>query len=208
MLKALVLTTVFFATGVNAQQFSNGTVDVYFQQLSRDGVLDGCSLVFTSLVSDTAYSKGAQIVMNGSIAIRNLRKGQLSFTGKLGTKPFLDTTNRWIEPANFYFSSDSGTTAKVAKVIDSETKGYKLLIGDAFNDSIWTLIEDIINTGEFTVGFNRRPGGQDVYTRVTINTASQSNPDGTVQKTQTTVTPLAFNACFGRLVKDISQQLK
>lgn len=208
MFKRLVLTIVFFAAGVNAQQVSNGTADVYFQQLSRDGVLDGCSLVFTSLVSDTAYSKGAQIVMNGSIAIRTLGKGQLSFTGKLGTKPFLDTTNNWIEPANFYFSSDSGTTARVAKVIQSDTKGYKLLIGDAFNDKIFALIEDILRTGEFTAGFNRKLGGQDVYTLVEVNTSLRSNPDGTAQRTQSTVTPLAFNACLGRLFQQIKTQLK
>jgi hypothetical protein len=207
-LKPLFFTVMLMAAGVNAQQISNGTVDVYFQQLSSDGVLNGCSLVFTSLVSDTAYSKGAQIVMNGSIAIRIVKKGQISFTGKLGTKPFLDTTNKWIEPANFYFSSDSGTTSEAAKVIDSDTQGYKLLIGNAFEGGILELLKDILRTGEFTVGFNRKPGGQDVYTLVKVNTSLKSNPDGTGEREQSNATPLAFNRCLGRLTEKVQQQLK
>jgi len=92
-------------------------------------------------------------------------------------------------------------------MLDAESNGYKLLLANAFDERVLALIMDIIKTQEFTVGFNRKHGGLDVYTVVNINTSLQRNPDGTSQWVQSTATPLAFNSCIGRLFEDIKQQL-
>ena len=199
----VLLLVVVLASAANAQQMPNGTVDVYFQQLSRGGVPEGCSLVFTALTADTAYLKGAQVTMNGTIAIRSLDGKRLMFTGKLGTRTFEQQDSKWLEPHHFYFSSNTGTTAGKSKIAASETVGYKLLIADAREPSIARLMSDISKTGEFIVGFNRREKGQDVYTKVELSKSLTQHANGTAQITTNPNTEKEFDTCVLRLLGDI-----
>lgn len=210
-MKKFALVTILTAISASAQAqgvgLPDGTVDVYFQRLSRDGILDGCSLVFTTLMRDTAYLKGEQIVLNGSIAIRNFKDSQLSFTGKLGTRRVSSPNMTWFAPANFYFSTPNGTTAGTAKIIESETPGYRLLIADAFHEKIMAVVTDIIKEAEFTVGFNRKVGGQDVYSVVKMNVALKQNRDGSAAMVTDSKTAYDFSDCMAKLTTDISQRL-
>lgn len=202
MLKVFLLMAVFSAAA-HAQPIPNGTIDVYFQQLSRNGVPDGCSLVFTAVASDTAYRNGAQVTMNGSIAVRDVDGKRLMFTGKLGTRTFEESGSQWSAPHYFYFTTKTGTTAGKSKVIAAETAGYKLLIVDATEPPITRLIVEIAKTGSFTVGFNRRENGQDVYSRVDLSKSLKSLPNGSAEITTNTNTQKEFDACFVALVDDM-----
>jgi hypothetical protein len=190
-----------------AQSLDSGTYDVYFQQLSRDGQLDGCSLVFTALANDTAYLRGEQIVMNGSLAIRTLSGEDLAFTGKLGTRQLLASSPKWDAPAHFYFSTRNGSTAGIAKVIESDTEGYRLLIGRATDDGFMRMLKDMAGTGEFTVGFNRKPGGQDVYSSIKMNVALTKDSNGVASRITNDETPRDFFKCMSRLAAKLSDRL-
>jgi hypothetical protein len=185
------------------QALDNGTVDVYFQQISSAGRLEGCSLVFTALEADTAYLRGKQIIMNGSLAVRTLSPSSLFFTGKLGTRPF-DQSTKWQEPEHFYFSTANGSTAGTAKVAASDTKGYRLLIAQ-MDEPVMTVIREMVETREFTVGFNRKPGGQDVYTTIKIATSLRKDATGVPQKVFTDETAKSFAGCLSRLADSLAK---
>jgi hypothetical protein len=190
---------------VAAQPMDQGTYDVYFQQLSAAGKLEGCSLVFTTIVNDTAYLNGAQVILNGSIAYRTFQKpNQLLFTGKLGTKPLLQQSGPWHAPSHFYFSTKSGSTAGRAKIVDADTPGYRLLIADTDEQTI-NMFGDMMNSGELTVGFNRTPAGQDIYSAIKLNVSLKKDAGGNAKTVQSNETPAQFNDCMGRLIAAIKR---
>jgi hypothetical protein len=203
---ALLLPT---ATLAGAQPLDDGTIDVYFQQISRQGMLEGCSLVFTALARDHAYLRGAQVVMNGSIAVRTLGNNDLLFTGKLGTRRWQGDgpSKEWEAPAHFHFATKNGSTAEHAKITQAETPGYKLLIARATEDGVFTLVKEMTATGEFTVGFNRKPDGQDVYSPIKINVALTRDERGNVIQTRNDETGREFAACLSRLAVDLTKRL-
>jgi len=202
-MKAILIALAFPALA-GAQGVDNGTYDVYFQQLSRAGELEGCSLVFTAIVSDTAYLRGDQVVMNGSMAIRTLSRNGLSFTGKLGTRP-LQNLAQWEAPSHFYFSTANGTTAGGAKVIPSDTDGYRLLVGNALDKKLLAILEDMSNKGEFTVGFNRKPQGQDVYTSIKMSAAVRKDANGAAVRYTNNETGKDFFECMSRLATKLAR---
>ena len=205
--KFIVLITLMTCGSANSENLPSGTINAYFQQLSRAGVPDGCSLVFVANTSDTAYLKGAQVTMSGSIAVRDMNGTSLTFTGKLGTRAFDLLNSQWVAPHSFYFSSKNGTTAGKVKLSKSETPGYKLSIGSALDDPVAGLVIDIAKTGLFVVGFNRREGGQDVYSAIDISVALKATPGGRVL-TVNESTRKDFDACVTRLISNLKDKLE
>jgi hypothetical protein len=191
-----------------AQALDDGTVDVYFQQITREGELEGCSLVFTALTRDHAYRRGAQIIMNGSVAVRTLDRTDLVFTGKLGTREWKSGgPGPWEEPTHFHFATKTGSTAKHAKITKSDTTGYRLLIGPALEPEVMAIFKDMAETGEFTVGFNRAPGGQDVYSPIKINVALKRDASGNAVRSENDGTGKDFFDCMTRLATTLSNKL-
>lgn len=187
-----------------AQALDDGTVDVYFQQITRQGELEGCSLVFTALTKDHAYYRGRQVIMNGSLAVRTLSGKELLFTGKLGTRQWLlNGPSAWEPPVHFHFATKNGSTAKHAKVAESDTEGYRLLIGPAAVPEVATLLEEIAETGEFSVGFNRKAGGQDVYSPIKINVSLKRDANGNAMRVTNDRTAADFFECTSRLAKSL-----
>jgi hypothetical protein len=199
MKTALAFALLLACAPLQAQDIPDGTVDVYFQQLSSDGKLDGCSLVFTSLIRDYATQRGAQIIVNGSIAIRKLGPEQLMFTGKLGTRPFL-AQNEWQAPAHFFFATSNRSTAGRAKIAASDTPGYKLLLAPIDAELIGFL-EELGKSGQFTAGFNRRAGGQDVATPIKLNVSLKKDANGNAVKVLDDATQADFFGCVAKLVR-------
>jgi hypothetical protein len=194
---ALTVALLLACAPLQAQDMPDGTVDVYFQQLSSDGKLDGCSLVFTSLVRDFATQRGTQFIVNGSIAIRKLGPEQLMLTGKLGTRPFL-AQNEWQPPAHFFFATSNRSTAGRAKIADSDTPGYKLLLAPMDTELI-RFLEELGKSGQFTAGFNRRAGGQDIATPIKLNVRLKKDANGNAVRLQNDETQADFFGCLGKL---------
>lgn len=200
-MKPLIVGVFLAPVLVAAQSPDNGTVNVYFQQISAAGQLEGCSLVFTALEADYVYLRGQQIVVNGSIAIQTL-SGDLLLTGKLGTRRFLDL-GKWEAPEYFYFASANGTTAGKAKVMAAETAGYKLLLSRATEEPILGFVKDLVSAQEFTVGFNRVPQGQDVYTTIKMNVALKRDAAGNAQRVESNDTAQSFLSCVSKLTTSL-----
>lgn len=199
----LALSAVALAPVPSWAQLDNGTVDVFFQELTASGALEGCSLVFSAIEQDYSYRSGKQVLMNGSVALRILDTKQgLVFAGKLGTRD-LSVGSKWVKPAYFYFASAHGTTAGHAIITESGTEGYKLLLGDASAESILRLVQDMAERKEFRVGFNRKPGGQDVNTTIKMNIALKKDAAGHAQTVKNDETARDFFNCTSRLASSL-----
>jgi hypothetical protein len=202
LLAALALALPFSS---QAQDFDTGTVDVYFQQVLVAGQLEGCSLVFTALERDNAYLKNEQVILNGSFVVRTM-KGGLYFTGKLGTRPLADP-QKWAAPEHFYFATTNGTTAGKARIFPADTPGYRLLMASALEEPVSTFLMELMDEQAFLVGFNRKPGGQDVYTRVKLNVSLKRDASGNARQAQNDETPREFAGCMQRLLSSFKSKV-
>ncbi|HET8745696.1 MAG TPA: hypothetical protein VFM98_08825 [Ramlibacter sp.] len=205
-----VIATLTFSAASHglAQVVPDGTYDVYQQEITVEGRLEGCSLVFTTITTDTAYSGGKQILLNGSIALRRSRDRDLVFTGKLGTRKLAATgPGVWEKPAHFHFFGATGTTAGHAQFVDAENEGYRLLLVRATEEDVMHLLVDMIGTAEFSVGFNRKPGGQDVTSKIRMNVSLQRGPNGQMRPVENPQTAVDYARCVSRVIDSFAQQL-
>lgn len=209
MWKLLAAALLVGPTTVGAQHLADGTYDVYFQEISAEGRLEGCSLVFTTITTDSAYLGGKQVLLNGSVALRTLGRTDLLFAGKLGTRQLLQAgPGAWERPVHFHFASDSGTTAGAVQIMDGENDGYRLLLGRATEEPILSLVKDITKANQFSVGFNRKTGGQDVTAVVKLNVSLQRSPSGEVRIATNNETAMRYSMCVSRLIDGLSEQLR
>lgn len=190
------------------QPLENGTWDVENQDITVEGRLEGCSLVFTALTTDYAYLSGQQVVLNGSIALRTLDSKDLLFTAKLGTRQLTASgTSQWERPVHFHIFSKTGSTAGRVKIMDAETPGYRLLRGRATDSEILALIMEMTESAEFGVGFNRKAGGQDVRSQINMNVRLRPDGNGGARRVASNETPVAFATCVFGLIQDLKKQL-
>lgn len=207
-MKLLAFTTLLVPLFAMAEPIETGTWDVENQDITVEGKLEGCSLVFTAVTVDRAYLSGKQVVLNGSVGLRTLGRKDLLFTGKLGTRQWTPSgAGAWEAPVHFHFFSKTGTTAGSVRLMDAETPGYRLLLGRATDDKILPLLMDMASTGEFGVGFNRKAGGQDVRTQIKMNVRMKVDGRGGGSRVETDETPAAFAACVSQLITDLQRQL-
>jgi len=198
----LLLLLALLPVTVGAQDLLDGTYDVYFQQLSMAGKLEGCSLVFTGLTRDSAYLKGAQVIVNGSLAYRTLdRENTFVFAGKLGTKPLLAPKSPWSAPTHFHFATKSASTAGKGKIMAGES-GYRLLLTHV-DDELTRFLEEMTSSGGFVVGFNRKEGGQDVLAPIRLDVSLTKDSNGNAIQKRNDQTANDFMDCIGRLVDRI-----
>ena len=209
-MKTIVLAAAILCSpALLAQPLESGTYDVYNQDISVEGVLEGCSLVFTAVVTDTAYLDGAQVLLNGSIALRTLGRKALLFSGKLGTRRLLASgLGEWEQPSHFHFFTKTGTTAGHVKILDAETPGYRLLIGPATQGPVFTLVKEMASEGGFSVGFNRKPGGQDVTASIDVAASIKRDASGVAHRVRNNETAISYAGCVSRLVSDLSRRVE
>jgi hypothetical protein len=192
---------------VGAQSLDGGTYDVYFQEISRQGELVGCSMVFTALIADNVYKRGEQVILNGNIALQTFEGSSLMFTAKLGTKPLMGEGDARESPAYFYIASDGRhSTAGKAKLTDSDVPGYKLLV-TSVDDSITKMLGTIVRTGNFKLGFNRRDGGMDLNATINTTISLDRDAQGNGKRLVNKDTPAAFGGCMRRLATELDQRL-
>jgi hypothetical protein len=198
-MKSLLLLLLLACVTAFAEDVPDGPIDAYFQQGSSDGKLESCSIVFTSVTRDFATQKGARVIVNGSFALRKVEPERIFVSGKLGTRIF-PTGAAWEEPAHFFFATANRSTAGRAKMAASDTAGYKLLIA-ALDNEMAEFVNEMLASGQFTVGFNRRSGGQDVTVPVKLAVSLQKDASGNAQTVNNPETYKQFLACMGKLLK-------
>lgn len=194
--------------GFSQRVLDDGTYDVYEEDISAEGHLEGCSLVFTTIATDNAYSGGKKVLLNGSVALRTLGQKDLLFAGKLGTRKILPGgPGPWESPQHFHFFSKTGSTAGLVKIADAETAGFRLLIGRATDDGIMKLINDMADSSEFSVGFNRKQGGQDVTSHVNMKVGLKRGPNGEMRLVENPQTSLDYASCVSRLIDGLVKKI-
>lgn len=207
MIKPTFLAIGLLVAGAAAAQDADGTWDVYFEETTVEGKLEGCMLVFTSVIYDHAYKKGAKIVVNGSVALRDMGADWL-LTGKLGTRELEGSPDAWSRPNHFYFSTPKGSTAQGAKMFNGEAQGYKLSVVSALTPGATAFVTDTMERGQFVVGFNRKPGGIDVKTTINMNVALKTSEPGRGTRVKNEATQRDWGDCVSRLAGQLKQRLE
>jgi hypothetical protein len=205
MKNLIAAAALFSSMSASAQDLPDGTVDVYFQQVSEGGALRGCSLVFTTVTRDFATLKGAQVILNGSFAFRFEKSGAAVIVGKLGVRQLTDAA--WTAPEHFFFEAEGKSTAPHAKFSKAENEGYKILF-TPLKGEVTDLVGELLKNGSMTIGFNRRPGGMDVLAPIRLNVQLTKDQSGTAIQVTSDETPKAFASCVSRLADIAKRSIK
>lgn len=205
-MKLRMLLVALFPVCAMGQSLDDGTYDVFFQEVTKAGRLEGCSLVFSALARDYVHFNGEQFILNGNVAIQTFKGDDLYFTAKLGLKRLLNQKAGHLPPAEFYVASGGYSTAGKAKFADSDVPGYRLLITD-LDDAVPKMLSAISETGKFRLGFNQKPGGMDLNSTIDVSVSLTRDANGNAQRLVNHETQRDFGDCVARLADAVMSRL-
>lgn len=137
-----------------------GTLYVIPHRETADGVLTGCGLEFAALKRDFSTKRGAPVKIAGSFYLRPNPNTGLAYVLKLGVFDGLSFENGFA-PNNAFISAPNGKTPAKAIKTQAENPGFALFIGGLDSD-VTAAYAAITEKSQLVVGFNRKPGQQDV----------------------------------------------
>lgn len=137
-----------------------GTIYVIPHRETADGVLTSCGLEFAALKRDFSTKGGAPVKIVGSFYLRPNPNTGLAYMLKLGVFDGLSYENGFA-PNNAFISAPNGKTPTKAIRAQTETPGFALFVGGLDSEVTAALIA-IVEMKQLAVGFNRKPGQQDV----------------------------------------------
>lgn len=174
-----------------------GTIYTIPHRSSADGVLEGCGLEFAAVAPDFSTRGGAYVRIVGSVYLRSHPTVGLAYMLKLGVFDNL-SSSKGEAPANAFFSSpESEAPAKPIRST-SDNPSFALFVG-AVDKPVMDALASIINNRKLVVGFNRKPGQQDVSTLLdlSVSDVAQAGVE-VVRKRDDTAVP-EFAACMSSL---------
>lgn len=143
-----------------------GTHSVLFEEQTRAGVLQNCTLVYKSIILDHTYAKGAPYLVHGSIGVGlNDRNQMLSSLKVITNRMVWEGGKLVMKPERPYFaylkSPDGVTNIKgFIDKTDSDTPGGLFEVFNADN-SLMDILDGIVLKKKVTVVFNRHANGLD-----------------------------------------------
>ena len=137
-----------------------GTIYVIPHRETADGVLTSCGLEFAALKRDFSTTGGAPVKIVGSFYLRPNPNTGLAYVLKLGVFDGLSYENGFA-PNNAFISAPNGKTPTKAIRVQTETPGFALFIG-GLDSEVTAALVAIVEMKQLAVGFNRKPGQQDV----------------------------------------------
>lgn len=183
-----------------------GTHSVVFQPLQVGGELQGCTLVYRAVQTDSAYLGGKSIVIVGNIGIiqfgANLRlKLKVGVKELVGNRPF-------VRPNFAYLQTKSHSTAKAKqKAIDGD-EGFSLFVYSLYDPSVLALYVEMMDLGKVTVAFNREKNGIDVLVPVDLDVIDAKYPGGdSVVRQRSKKTLANFSDCSLTLMNQTLRSL-
>lgn len=177
-----------------------GTIYVIPHRESADGDLTACGLEFSAMKRDFSTMKGAPVKIVGSFYIRPNGKVGVAYVLKLGVFDGFGYEVGFA-PSNAFVRAPNGITPKKAIRTEAETKGFALFVG-AFDKSAFAAFTGIAEKSQLIVGFNRKPGQQDVTFKLDLTvTDSQMSPGGKVVRTKSDQPVREFLDCSADLLK-------
>lgn len=188
-------------------QRMEGTIYVIPHRESADGLLTACGLEFGAMKRDFSTMKGAPVKIVGSFYLRTNAKTGIAYMLKLGVFDGFDYKDG-IAPSNAFISAPGGKIPKKAIRMVAENKSFALFVG-AFDDDVTAAYAGIAEKSQLVVGFNRKPGQQDVTFRLDLTVAdTEMGADGNVVRKNSDEPVRSFLACSGDLVETVRAAMK
>jgi hypothetical protein len=210
-MKKLFLTAmlIFAAINVDAQPNTKmeGSHWVQFQPMQSNGVLNGCSLVFLTVVKDVRYKNGNHTALNGSINFNRV-KNNLGMSFKIGVKDINENTP-FERPVFAYIQTKNATTAKsVISKFDGDP-GYSFYVYNAADKEIIQVVSDLLENANIQIGYNFKEGGLDVLAPIDLFVVdSKMDSETKVTRKTSPDVAIAFGECIGKVISGVEKDLK
>ena len=185
-----------------------GTLRVEFSEISVAGKSEGCSLVYTSVFSDSVYRKGQLNVAVGNITFTGANAKIIGFSLKVGVRPFLDSTAPFERPNFAYISTSQGSSAKVKQVAVDGDEGFKLFVYSFTDPQFMKVLQGILRNDVLTVGFNRTANGMDQKFEVDLRVEDSAFDAAAYKRKQSVNSKKQFIECVLPLVNSARSEIK
>ena len=186
---------------IHAATMLNGAIYVLPHRESADGVLGACGLDFLTITKDFSTKQGGMVKMVGSYYLRKGRNDAVGYSLKLGVLDGQDPEAT--APANAFVGSVKGLIPKKGVRALAENPGFALFVGRVDSDVV-AVLKSITEDKKMTVGFNRRPGGQDVTSIVNLTVVDTKIEGGNVSRTYSDQMLKEFMQCGNDLLRDVT----
>lgn len=153
-----------------------GTAYVASHRNTKDGEPSACGLEFSVITRDLSTKQGAPVILTGSYFINLVDGIGLGYMLKLGIRDGLDARVQPTRPNLATIRAARGKAVKHAFNAPGQDPGYALFGGPLSDDAL-QVYEAIVTERSFVVGFNRKPGQQDVSVKVDL-TVKDSRAEG------------------------------
>ncbi|PVE06108.1 hypothetical protein B472_12665 [Limnohabitans sp. Rim28] len=184
-----------------------GTIYVIPHRESADGSLTACGLEFGALKRDFSTMKGAPVKLVGSFYLRPHTTTGLAYMLKVGAFDGFGSTNGFA-PANAFIRGPNSRAPKKAIRLEAENKGYALFVG-SLDDEVIAAFAGIAEKKQLVVGFNRKPGQQDVIFNLDLTVIdTKMGSDGQPIRNRTNAAVDEFLTCSEDLMKTPDAKLK
>ena len=183
-----------------------GTMFVVPHRESADGVLSACGLEFAAMQRDFSTKKGEPVKIVGSFYLRLNPNTGLAYVLKAGVFDGF-TYDNGLPPSNAFVSAPGGRAPKKAIRVLAENPSFGLFIG-ALDKEVTAVLDGIAKKKQLVVGFNRKPGQQDVTFLLDLTVIDSQMKDGELVRKKSQEPVDEFMACAGDLINDAVKLLK
>jgi hypothetical protein len=189
-----------------AAQKLEGTIYVIPHRESADGVLTGCGLEFSAMKRDFSTKQGAPVKIVGSFYLRPNPNTGLGYMLKLGVFDGF-SYEKGFAPNNAFISAPNGKTPVKAIRAQAENPGFALFIG-ALDKDVIAAYAAIVEKSQLAVGFNRKPGQQDVTFILDLAVIDTQMRNEEVVRKRSSEPVDSFVACSSELLNGAKKLIK
>lgn len=183
-----------------------GTIYVIPHRESADGVLTGCGLEFAALKRDFSTQRGAPVKIVGSFYLRLNSNTGLAYMLKLGVFDGISYENG-LAPNNAFISAPNGQAPVKAIRAQAENPGFALFIG-LLDKEVTAAYASILEKSQLAVGFNRKPGQQDVTFILDLTVIDTQIRNEEVARKRGSEPVDTFVACSSELLASIKKSIQ
>jgi hypothetical protein len=184
-----------------------GTHWVQFQPIQVKGEIQGCQLVFLTVIADHAYLHGNQVAVNGSIVLREIDT-DLALVLKVGLKD-ITSLSTFERPAFAYLQTATASTAKAKQKSLDGDPGYRLFMYPITDTDTMAVLNELMTSAKVSIGYNRRSDGFDVLAPLDLMVTDSKYPED--QKVLRTRSPQVLNdfaECSMKVIEHVADKLK
>jgi hypothetical protein len=207
IIAAALLVCSASAVAASTDTGMEGTHWVQFQPQQSMGELEGCSLVFLTVVRDFKYKNGDYIALNGSINLSKV-KNNFGLSFKIGAKD-MNAGTPFERPAFAYIQTKNATTAKSALSTFDGEPGYSFYVYNATDKEPSQVLMDVVENAKVQIGYNFKVGGLDVLAPLDLFVVNSKLDSEKIVSRQTSPDILiSFGQCVETVVSSVLKDIK